>query len=56
MIPYSRAAWETWEDIFWAVAAGLMEPPPLVWGCPNNPWVIINNHQPNDQSTGGQNG
>ena len=41
-VPYSRAAAESWQDIFDAVAAKLIDPPPLVWGCPNNPWVIIN--------------
>lgn len=46
MIPYSRAAWESWQDIFDAVGANLIEPPPFVWACPNNPWVVINNHRP----------
>lgn len=39
-VPFSRAAAESWADIHWAVAAGLIEPPPLVWDCPNNPFVI----------------
>ncbi len=39
-VPFSRAAAESWADIFWAVDAGLIEPPPLVWGNPSNPFVI----------------
>ena len=49
--PFSRAAAESWADIHWAVDAGLMEPPPLVWGCPNNPFVIDVNHPPHQPRT-----
>lgn len=49
-VPYSRAAWESWEDIYNAVEANLMEPPPLMWGCPNNPYVVIVNRKPDRRS------
>lgn len=39
-IPYSRAAWESWQDIFYAVNAKMMDAPHFMWHCPNNPWVI----------------
>jgi hypothetical protein len=41
-ISYSKAAHESWQDIFYAVEAKLIEPSAefLTWGCPNNPWVI----------------
>ena len=45
MSSFSRAAWESWQDIYWAVDAKLIEPPPLVWRCPNNPFVIEINKQ-----------
>ena len=48
---FSRAAAESWADIHWAVNAGLIEPPPLVWGCPNNPFVIdVNRSLPKDST------
>lgn len=40
---YSRAAWETWQDIFDAVASGLIEPFVMAWGLPESPWVIETN-------------
>jgi hypothetical protein len=37
---FSRAAAKSWADIHWAIDARFIDPSPLVWGCPNNPFVI----------------
>ena len=34
---------ESWAHIHWAIDAGLIEPPSLAWGCPNNPFVVESN-------------
>lgn len=39
-VPYSRAAAESWADIFWAAESRLIEPFVADSGCPNNPFVI----------------
>lgn len=47
---YSMAAWESWQDIFYGVAAKLIDPPPLVFGLAESPWVIdVNRNRLTDE-------